>query len=414
LLRHAREHVFLEELLDRELSGVRLAPEDRSLVQELCYGVTRWRMTLDWLVERQTTQRHPAPAALVLLRLGLYQLFWLDRVPAHAAINETVEAARALDLGAPTGLINAVLRNYAREADATRALLQRLRTQDPPLGWSHPRWLVQRWQPRLSPSELQKLLEWNNTPAPVYARVNTLKADATQLIEGWRAEGVDYDFRSWNWVESNLVFLLRRHPPLERMKTFQKGWFYVQDPSTLLSVRLLDPKPGERILDLCAAPGGKATFIAQIQDNDGRVVAVEPNPKRRARLRDNCERLGADIQVVAPEDPSLQEPFDAVLVDAPCTNTGVLRRRLEARWRLAPGDLDRCNELQRNLLTRALHHVRPGGRVVYSTCSLEPEENEELVRSFLAGRDETVAASRFLHPARDAVDGAFATVIRRD
>lgn len=405
----------MEDVLKDELAAARLPGPDRALVQELCYGAVRWRATLDWLIHRQSHQPHIDLPALVILRLGLYQLLWLDRIPPHAAVHETVEAARALDLGHQAGFINAVLRNIQRAAEATRATLQELRTSNPALGWSHPAWLVQRWQARLTPAELQALLAWNNSPAPTYVRINTLKADPARLIEQWRDEGVQYDFGRWDWVPENLVFHFRQHPPLERLKSLQDGLFYVQDPSTLLAVGLLAPRPGERILDLCAAPGGKATLIAQYLDNDGSVIAVDPQPKRRQRLQANCERLGADITVAAPDAPETQGPFDAILIDAPCSNTGVLRRRLEVRWRLSASELDRGRVTQARILADVAPRVRPGGRLVYSTCSLEPEENEAQIDAFVAAHPRfRLIQARFLHPARDAVDGAYAALLQAE
>jgi 16S rRNA (cytosine967-C5)-methyltransferase len=413
LLSHSEGRGFIEDVVDRELAGKKLSGADRSLVQEICYGVVRWRATLDWLIEQKAAQRQCSPAAQALLRLGLYQLFWLDRVPQHAAVNETVASARALELGSQAGFVNAMLRNYARAADETRARLVALKTSDPALGWSHPAWLVSRWQQQLSPTELQALLLWNNTPAAPYARVNTIKADAAEVIEAWREEGVVYDFGRWDWVPENLVFCLRQHPPLERLRSFQSGAYYIQDPSTLLAPRMLDPKPGDRILDLCAAPGGKTTYIAQLIDNDGVIVASEPDARRRKRLQENCERLGADVMAVGLPSPETKGPFDRILVDAPCSNTGVLRRRLDARWRLNPSELARAQTRQRDLLRYALDRLVPGGVLVYSTCSLEPEENDHVVDTILAERPGLECLSRrLLHPARDRVDGAFAAVLR--
>lgn len=399
--------------MDREIASTKLSPADRALVQEIAYGCVRWRATLDWLIERRTRE-FPTPALRAVLHVGLYQLFWLDRIPDHAAVHATVDVAHALDLGAQTGFVNALLRNYLREADATRVELDRLKTDDPATGWSHPRWLVQRWSEMLNPDSIQAFLAWNNTPAQVFARVNTIKADAAQLIAAWRNEGVDYAFAKWDWIPENVAFQLRRHPPLNRMKTFADGWFYVQDPSTLMAVSLLAPQPGESLLDFCAAPGGKATYIAQLIDNDGVVVATDTDSRRRGRLQENCRRLAADVTVCAPDDPRAEGPFDAVLLDAPCSNTGVLRRRLDARWRLSPRELERCRLQQLDLITQALGRLRPGGRLVYSTCSVEPEENERLIEAALAQHPgTTLEASRSLHPVHDKVDGAFAARIRR-
>lgn len=412
LTRHVGSHTFLEDILDRELAASRLSPPDRALVQELCYGCTRWRATLDWLMERRTRER-PSPALKAVLDVGLYQLFWLDRIPDHAAVHATVEVAHSLGLGPQAGFINAMLRNYLRDVDATKAELNALKKSDPAIGWSHPRWLVQRWMKQFGTQETEALLAWNNSPAPVYARVNSLKTDPGKLIVAWRTEGVDYDFARYDWTTENLVFHLRRHPPLAKLKSFNDGWFYIQDPSTLMPVVLLDPQPGEEILDLCAAPGGKATFIAQKTDNDGIITASEPDPRRRLRLQENCNRLAADVQVVAPDDPRAKGPFDAILIDAPCSNTGVLRRRLDARWRLTPEELSRCRNGQLDLIGKAIQELRPGGRILYSTCSLEPEENEECVRAAVAANPgTTIEAIRHVNPIVDKVDGAFAARIR--
>lgn len=412
LTRHAGSHAFIEDLVDRELAANRLNPPDRALVQEICYGCIRWRATLDWLIERRTRET-PPPALRAVLYVGLYQLFWLDRIPDHAAVHATVEVAHALDLSAQTGFVNALLRNYLRDADSTRAEWDRLKTSDPAIGWSHPAWLVQRWSAHRSPEQVQAFLAWNNSPASVFARVNTLKTDAAQIIETWRTEGVDYAFARFDWVPENLIFQLRRHPPLTKLKSFNDGWFYIQDPSTLMAVALLDPQPGEEILDFCAAPGGKATYLAQRIDNDGIVTASEPDIRRRQRLQENCNRLAADVTVVAPDDPRAKGPFDAVLLDAPCSNTGVLRRRIDARWRLSPAELERCRAQQLDLFAQAIRQLRPGGRIVYSTCSVEPEENELCVQAALANHPgTTLEASRQLHPIDDMVDGAFAARIR--
>ncbi|MCK6501628.1 MAG: 16S rRNA (cytosine(967)-C(5))-methyltransferase RsmB, partial [Nitrospira sp.] len=369
-------------------------------------------LTLDWLIERQARQPNTSVPARILLRLGLYQLFWLDRIPSHAAVNETVEAARSLDLGPLGGFVNAMLRNYARSIDTTKAALETLKTKDPAVGWSHPQWWVQRTAQRLSPKDLQSLLAWNNQPPDTFARLNRLKTDGGPLIARWREEGVDYDFAKYDWTFENQVFRLRQHPSIERLKSFKDGWFYVQDPSTLLAVHVLAPRPGERILDLCAAPGGKATLIADALDNDGEVVAAEPDSRRRQRLSENCDRLGADVAVVAPEDPRTQGPFDAILIDAPCSNTGVLRRRIDARWRLTPRDIDQCRRIQADLLATALRKLGPRGRAVYSTCSLEPEENEQVVQEVLSKHPGfAVSRSRVLHPVRDQTDGAYVALI---
>ncbi len=408
---------FVENLLDVELSTARLTGPDRALVQELAYGVVRWQAALDWLIARRTGDRDQKPALRTLLRLGLYQIFWLDRVPDHAAVNETVDLARQAGFGPQAGFVNALLRGYAREKEATRRQLADLKSSDPAAGWSHPGWLVERWRQLTDAASLARLLEWNNTPPRTLARVNTLRSEAGKLLEQWRDENVDYDFGRWDWVPEGLVFELKSHPPLATLPSFRAGGFYVQDPSTLLAARVLDPQPGETVLDLCAAPGGKTTFLAQQMQNQGRIVAADNSPDRLTLLRENCARLGVTCVTAVAATGLAAGPaalFDRVLVDAPCSNTGALRRRVDLRWRLRPEEIGRLAAAQAALLDRAAASVRPGGVLVYSTCSLEPEENGGVVAGFLGRHAEfTVENRRTVTPFADGADGAFVARFRR-
>ena len=443
---------FTENLLDRALLQAHLSPPDRGLCQELVYGVVRRQASLDWLIDRKTAGRQQKVALQNLLRLGLYQLFWLDRIPAHAAVHETVELAKHLGFGPQAGFVNAVLRGYVREIDATKKQLADLKTSDPATGHSHPRWLVERWQKRFGPERTQELLEWNNTAPKTYARANTLRfgksaignrqsaidqslltsaptkirGNAGDLIEQWRTEGVDYDFKTYDWTGENLAFELKAHPPLTSLESFRNGWFYVQDPSTLLAPHILDPQAGDTVLDLCAAPGGKTTFIAQLIGNQGKIVACDISDDRLKLVRENCERLG--VTCVQPftiddlrltiygqrEKPSASassiQPlaFDRILVDAPCSNTGVMRRRVDLRWRIAFEEIGRLQQAQLDLLKLAATKLKPGGVLVYSTCSLEPEENISVTKEFLAShKNFKLESERELRPFADQVDGAY-------
>jgi 16S rRNA (cytosine967-C5)-methyltransferase len=415
---------YLEGLLARELPA--LALEDRHLCQELVFGVTRNRGLLDWLIGRRTGQRPQKPPLVNLLRLGLYQLFWLDRIPDHAVVNETVELARQFGFGPQSGFVNAVLRGYARERDQTRLLIDQLKVDEPDIAYSHPRWLCERWQKRWGGLALRRLLEWNNQPAPTFARVNTLKTDAGKLLTQWREEEVEYDFIHHEWLEENLVFQLKAHPPLATLPSFQQGCFYIQDPSTLLAVEWLDPQPGDRVLDVCAAPGGKMSYIAQIMRNEGQLVASDLNPKRLRLMRQNATRLGITCAQIEETDGTSSpvrasgaaetdsDRFDRVLVDAPCSNTGVMRRRVEVRWRVRPPELRRLQQAQVKLLRHATTRLKPGGILVYSTCSLEPEENSEVIKAVLDAAPEfELERERLLTPIQNGVDGAYVAVLRR-
>jgi len=432
---------FTENLLDRALAGARLSSADRGLCQEIVYGVVRWQAALDWLLARKTGGREQKSGLQNLLRLGLYQIFWLDRIPPHAAVHETVELAKHGGFGQQAGFINAILRGYLREAGATRQLLADLKAADPATGCSHPGWLVARWQKNFGAEKTAQLLEWNNTPPKTFARVNTLKFSGTgvspvsftatkpadpmkhtgetpvplprnagDVLARWREENVEYDFARRDWLEENLVFELKSHPPLNSLASFRDGWFYVQDPSTLLAVKELNPQPGETVLDLCAAPGGKTTFIAQLMRNEGKIVACDISEDRLKLVQENCRRLGV-ICVETTQNSKLKTQnikFDRILIDAPCSNTGVMRRRVDLRWRIQPAEISRLQQTQLDLLKLAAMRLKPGGVLIFSTCSLEPEENSEVVKEFLrehAGFN--LERERELLPFADNVDGAY-------
>jgi 16S rRNA (cytosine967-C5)-methyltransferase len=451
------EGEFIEDLLQAALAGAALSSANRRLCQEIVYGVVRWQATLDWLIARKTAGRVQKPALQNLLRLGLYQIFWLDRVPAHAAVHETVELAKQGGFGSQAGFVNALLRGCLREHDATEKLLSDLKQSQPALGWSHPEWLVARWQKRWGAEMTAQLLEWNNTPPKTFARVNTLKfgragsplpavsqqskngvhgvtrppfENAGDLLTRWRDENVEYDFVRRDWFEGNLVFELKSHPSLTSLPSFRDGWFYVQDPSTLLAPALLGAQPGDTVLDFCAAPGGKTTFLAQLMQNQGRIVAQDVSAERLKWIQENCARLGVTCVETRTLTPSLSRPtgeggprhagpgegelFDRVLVDAPCSNTGVMRRRVDLRWRIQPKEIERLRAAQLDLLRSAATRVKPGGVLVYSTCSLEPEENQEVVKQFLAGHTEfKLESERELLPFVGGVDGAYVARLKQ-
>ena len=411
LLEHAKGSDYIEDILDRHLAKENSKPKDRALSQELTYGVIRWKLTLDWFIARKT-RRRPPRLAQILLRLGLYQLLMLDRVPDHAAVHETVEIAKELGLRVEAGFVNAILRAFAREKAAARLTLAQLQEREPALGFSHPQWLVNRWLKQWSAPDVIKLLRWDNTPPPTYARVNTLRTTPADLQEHWLKEEVVAQACPLDWVGTELIFRLRSHPPIFDLRTFSEGDFYIQDPSTLLAVTILNPCSGETILDLCAAPGGKTTFIAQLMQNRGRIFAEDWQPERLSLIRENCRRLGVNCvctelsaTMQAAANSSL---FDRILVDAPCSNTGVLRRRVDLRWRLRMEEIERLCRSQDDLLSAASRRLKPGGTLVYSTCSLEPDENRAVAQRFLAAHaDFRLDLDRELVPFRDEVDGAY-------
>jgi 16S rRNA (cytosine967-C5)-methyltransferase len=403
------------ELLEQALTASKLNKADRALVTELFYGCLRQRMALEFL-RRQLTRKPPRPAVAVLMDLGLYQLFFLDRIPAHAAVYETVELVKGRASSAPSGasadeakFVNAVLRRAARERATWRAALRAKRHTEPWVYYSHPRWLWERWLARWGREQTEALCEWNNTSPPIYLRVNSLKT--TGKPSDIAAEPTRFHPLAWKLTSAADVF---------RTKSWVNGEFYIQDPSTLLAVDVLDPQPGESVLDMCAAPGGKTTYIAQKMQNHGRIIAADSSSARLDLVAENCRRLGIAIMATLPcEGSKLDrclrgERFDRVLLDAPCSNTGVLRRRVDLRWRIEEKEIARLAALQEKLLATAARLTRPRGVLVYSTCSLEREENERVVERFSEQHPEfTLETTRSTFPPSDGVDGAFVARFRR-
>ncbi len=397
LLEWEKGKSFSDEILHTLLEKEQFSPMDRGFLMETFFGILRNLSQLDFLISELRKESLDAQTRAVI-RLGLYQIFHM-RTPPHAAVNETVELG-----GRARGVVNAVLRRALREKEA---LERRLTSAPQSVRTSHPDFLIDRWGAQFGPDATDRLCKWNNEPAEVYVRANGLKVTVGELL------------RSAPDAE-----LAEFHPKSLRVKRLPFSWMvgglcYVQDPSTLLACDLLSPQPGESVLDACAAPGGKTTYLAELMRNEGRIVACDIYESRVTRLRENLTRLGVTIAEVLQHDAMLepdadnaslqQGTFDRALVDAPCSNTGVLRRRVDVRWRLTEEDFIRMPGHQFALVRRTAQMLKPGGTLVYSTCSLEAEENDLLVQQISSQVSELrhVESRRSL-PFVDRVDGAFA------
>lgn len=414
LLKHAPGQRFAEALLDEHLREIPLASNDRALCHEIVYGSIRWQRTLDHLIDRRSDTRKQPDAVRILLRIGLYQLFWLDRIPVHAAVNETVGLANKFGISRQRGFINAVLRRYSRECEKTKTLLTNLLTENPALGNSHPEWLIESWKGQFGDENTSKLLSWNNQPAPTFARVNTLATTSETLQKRWSDEGVEYQTISLPQLPKNLFFELRAGPLPSGLQSFHDGDFYIQDPSTALACTMLDPQPNDEILDYCAAPGGKTTLLAQLANDQAKIVAHDLHANRLERVRANCERLGVKsvTEFAAAESDLNGRKFDKILIDAPCSNTGVMRRRVDLRWRLSAEEISRLAKEQLELVLKAAAYLKPDGKLIYSTCSVDRAENEELVIA-LEKEGFTTGNQASFKPFQDGVDGAFAAILTR-
>jgi 16S rRNA (cytosine967-C5)-methyltransferase len=401
LSRWRRGRQFADELLEEQLARSKLSAADRALTTELFYGCLRQNLALEFLIAQQAAKA-PRPIVMDILKLGFYQLKFM-RTPSHAAVNETVALAKRHASPAETKFVNAVL----RQATATD-LAAALEKAEPWVRLSHPRWLWNRWRERWGDRDAAALCQWNNEPPPVYVRLNTLKISSAAVSPALEKTALNgRDGRA-------TVYRVRDSATFFRSDAWTNGEFYVQDPSTLIAVDMLDPQSGERILDMCAAPGGKTTFIAQQMENRGEIIAADSSNSRLGLVAENCRRLGVKIvATLACEGTRLSrclrgDPFDRVLVDAPCSNTGVMRRRPDLRWRIEEKEIARLATLQLKLLDQAAELTKSGGGLVYSTCSLEPEENERVVEQFLGSHaDVRLETTRSLFPPHDECDGAF-------
>ncbi len=392
LRRWSEGKAFAETLIEQETRG--FSPSDRAMVQAIVLGTLR---NLRWLKHLRRCLRSASleEKAEWLVLSGLCQLFLLHHAE-HAAVCETVNVApRHLK-----GLVNGMLRQAIRRKSE---FLAEKETLPPGVRYSTPDWLVERWEREWGREEVLQLLEWNTQAPPVYARINPLhppqKTACCPLPElpGW--------------------FRLTSGLPLEDLR---EGRVYVADPSTRHCIRLLAPHPGERILDACAAPGGKSAAILGETMGEVHLLATDAEEHRLQPLRENLERTGgSDVQVLRhdwtqPCPEAWVEAFDAVLLDVPCSNSGVLQRRVDVRWRLNEKELDRLAALQSRILVQAARAVRPGGRLVYSTCSIDRQEDQTVVEAFLEQHGEFSLAEDYLAlPHREQADGAYAALLLR-
>ncbi len=395
---------FADVILSGLLRSSDLAGPDRAFATDLFYGVLRNLTLLDFWIDSLRSRRLD-PDARDLLRLGLYQLFLLE-TPEHAAVYETVELA--VERSRP--LINGVLRRAAREKSN---LLRQANEEDLSVRKSHPSFLIDRWRKSFGAQNPEILCEWNNSPAPNYARINRIKISEKDFLAGSARYA---DRTPQRGVPTSFVRLTTI--PNEALAA---GHCYIQDPSTAAACRLLDPQAGESVLDVCAAPGGKTGYLAELMKNEGFILACDRDENRVGTLRNNLERLGVRIgrclqhDWATAEPPSDQAAFDRILIDAPCSNTGVMRRRVDLRWRLTPEDFSRMQAAQIAIARAAIPLLRPGGTVVYSTCSIEPEENEEVVRAILREFPFLKLIEQIsLLPFRDGFDGAYAAKLIRE
>ncbi len=414
-------------LIRDEFERAGLSPEDRALARELVAGVLRNRSLLDWMLDGSLKKGMASlsTAEANILRLGACQLCLMDRVPDYAVVDGSVRLSKRFARKGIVGLTNAVLRDIIKKRPRGFKPSTGDPLKDLAIAWSHPEWLVRRWRDSLGLKETAELLEFDNKPAPILLWANPLRIDRDRLISELESGG--FQPRPHHLLPDAVE--LGRPAGIFGHRLFASGHFYLQDTAAQLVGLLMDPRPGQTILDVCAAPGGKACWAAS-RGPDITVAAADTSWSRLKLVRQNATRLGLGNVLPLCGDglmPPFRCQFDSVLVDAPCSGLGVLRRRLDLRWRVNEEDIVRLAGLQARLLEVASHWVRPGGALVYATCTLTSEENQEQVARFLESHPDFIldpAEGRLpqaavtggmleVWPHRLGTDGAFAARLTR-
>ena len=417
--------------LAQELRRAGLNDIDRRFCTELVYGTVKAGDTVDWILKRYISRplKKIDPMICAILRLGIYQLFFLERVPSSAACNESVELAKKYGNAGAVKFVNAVLRSAAREPEKAEFPKGKGHaTEYLALSACHPQWLVKHWIKRFGYEETARLCAFNNQEPVLSLRANTFRSTPDEVMKLLRGTGAEAEKSLW----TPEGILCPSHGALDEFSPLQQGLCQVQDESSMLVAHVLAPQAGEFIIDCCAAPGGKTTHIAELMKDQGRIVACDIYEHKLSRIQENAERLGIScVETMLLDAREMGERFprqaDRVLVDAPCSGLGVLRRKPDARWNKKEKDLRNLPILQQEILESAAKAVKPDGILVYSTCTIEREENQEVVQAFLqahpefspektgaflpcAKREEDMVQ---LYPQRDGTDGFFIARMRR-
>ncbi len=407
LLAGEKQGAWSDGYLRNSIRQAGLDRRDAALCTRLAFGVLQNRLLLDWHIARLSSVSVDKlePAVLDCLRLGVYQMLCMDRVPPHAAVNESVELAKKYAHNPRSaGLVNAVLRAFERARGHGLPQPEELSIQ-----YSHPQWLVEEFSRALSPDGVEALLAADNAPVPTQAQVNPLKTTREALVEELSRAGVTA--KAHPWLEGCLE--LEDTGSLESIPAFREGRFYIQDAAARLAVLAAGPKPGIRVLDACAAPGGKSFAAAIAMENRGEVVSCDLHPHKIKLIQEGAARLGLDcisasVMDARTFDPSLEKSFDLVMADVPCSGLGVIRKKPDIRYR-DPEPLKNLPAIQLDILLNVSRYVRPGGTLLYATCTLLRRENEDVVGRFL-DRKKDFAPEPFTLPGAIGQTDGMATL----
>ncbi len=383
---------FPKLLLDQTVATSPSLERERAFVYQLVAGTLRYRGTIDWALERLSATSLDNFTAWIrnILRLGLFQILFLDKVPKSAAVDESVKLAKKYGHAGTAGLVNAVLRNARKQA--IFEALSKLDTETIPnmaVKYSHPPWLVELLVQEWGKEHAIEIMAQNNLIPPLTARVNTLRTSREMLLERLYNEGASA--RPLDHTDEGIEFQNVSAP--WKLESHKEGLFYLQDASSMLAVHCLEAMPGQQILDVCAGPGGKATHLAALMNNTGKIYALDIHDHKLALIQENTRRLGVAIIEARKEDATaciaeIYPDMDRVIVDAPCSGLGVTRRRIDLKWRLRAGQIEELSRLQAQILHQAAKCVRASGILLYCTCTITKRENDAVVRRFLHDHDD--------------------------
>ena len=419
---------WADAALKAQLTRDGLTGPDAALCSRIVYGVMQNRMLLDYYISCYCSQKpdHLQPPLLDILRIGAYQILYLDKIPDSAAVNESVELAKQNKRAQAAGLVNAVLRKISQNKNDLPAIQDRDAEKYLSIRYSHPKWLVKRLVAILGREEAEAFLAADNGVAPMTIQLNPMKTTGSELLAELQEDGITA--KPHSWISGCLE--LSGTGDLTALKSFREGKFLVQDGAARLVSLVADVKPGERVLDVCAAPGGKSFSAALAMENQGEIISCDLHENKLKRIEEGAQRLGITCIHTAAADGRVQRSewvgqFDTVIVDAPCSGLGIIRKKPDTRYKKAD-DLFTLPVIQAAILENAATYVRPGGTLVYSTCTILPEENERVTDAFLAEHSDfsregfTLPApvgesngSLTLWPQRHGTDGFYICRMKR-
>jgi 16S rRNA (cytosine967-C5)-methyltransferase len=364
----------------------KINPKDENLVREIVYGVIENLTYIDYIISKLSTKKIEKihPKILDILRIGVYQIAFTDKIPDRAAVNESVNLAKKYVHGGAAGFVNGILRNFSRR----KAEMMKIESGDKleflSIKYSHPKWMVKRWIKAYGEDFTERLLNANNSKPKLNLRVNTLKTDKDTLKQALTNYG--YEVHDTKYAKDGIV--VENPVRITDIDEFIQGHFTIQDESSMLVAQIANPKEDSVILDLCSAPGGKATHLAQIMNNKGRIICWDIYEHKLELVRENASRLGINIietklQDAQVLDESMIGIADICIVDAPCSGLGIIRRRPEIKWNRKEEDIEDLVKIQKNILNNASKYVKPGGLIIYSTCTIEENENMNTIEEFL-------------------------------